>query len=218
MIISKVHKYIFIAVNKTGTTSVEKFLLENDKTASSNVEIDGEEYNFSPHITAGEIRKKLGVHYEDFRVIGFVRNPYSRVVSSYFFYKKGGKDAWKGRHHERPLKQKLKIEFTQRIPFKLWALLYPYRSNRLYFVDEDGENIVDFIGLFENLASDLEKFLIQGGLHFDFSKFPHTNISSHNKEMTYFNNPLFKRLINLKLKRDLDFYDAVKLNRVNNNY
>lgn len=211
MIISKENKYIFVAVDKTGTTSVEKFLMENDNSATSNkVEIEGTQYNFGPHMTALEIKRILGKHYDDYKVIGFVRNPFSRVVSSYYFYKKGGKDIWKGRQHERPLKQKLKIKFTQMMPFKLWALIYPYRPNRIYFLDENENIIVDKIGNFENLSGDLERILLECGLNFDFSKFPHTNKSNHDVESEYFKNKFFSKALSLKLKDDLEFYNNVK--------
>src|SRR5690554_1899600 len=129
MIISKKNKFIYLAVPKTGTTSVQKFLLENDNTATNyNVELDGNQYRFGEHMTALEIKNVLGDLYNDYTVIGFVRHPYGRIVSSYFSYKKGGKDSWKGREHQRSLGDKLRIKFAKIMPFKLWALIYPYKS------------------------------------------------------------------------------------------
>jgi hypothetical protein len=82
-------KYIYMAVPKTGTTSVQKYLLENDKTATKNsVEINGKYYKFGEHMTALKIKSLLGVNYQNFTIIGFVRHPYGRIVSSYFFYRK----------------------------------------------------------------------------------------------------------------------------------
>ncbi|QAA81293.1 hypothetical protein EI546_05925 [Aequorivita sp. H23M31] len=210
MVISKVHKYIYVAVDKTGTTSVEKFLMDSDETATKNgVEIDGKQYKFKGHSTALEIKAVLGKHYDDYTVIGFVRNPYSRVVSSYFFLKKGAKP-WKNVDRDRPLIQKLQIKFTQIMPFKPWALIYPYRANRIYFVGEKGNLIVDKIGIFENLSEDLETILISCGLNFDFSKFPHTNKSVHKEESTYFKNKIFRNAMSLKLGKDLKFYNSIE--------
>jgi hypothetical protein len=92
MIISK-KKYIYMAVPKTGSTSVQKFLLENDKTATKNgAEIEGKFYRFREHMTASGIKTVLGIKYEDYTVIGFKRQSYSRLVSSYFFLKQGAKN------------------------------------------------------------------------------------------------------------------------------
>jgi thiol-disulfide isomerase/thioredoxin len=137
MIISKEKKFIYLAVPKTGTTSVQKYLLENDKTATKNsVEINGKYHKFGEHMTALKIKSLLGVNYQNFIIIGFVRHPYGRIVSSYFFYKKGGKEAWRGKQEQRSLGDKLRIKSTEILPFKIWALVYPYKSNKEYFIDE----------------------------------------------------------------------------------
>ena len=66
-----------MAVPKTGTTSVQKYLLENDKTATKNrVELNGKHYKFREHMTALEIKNVLVVNYQNFTIIGFVRHPY----------------------------------------------------------------------------------------------------------------------------------------------
>lgn len=198
-------------MDKTGTTSVEKFLIENDSSATSNtVEIEGKVFNFNSHMTALEIKSILGKYYSQFTVIGFVRNPFSRVVSSYFFYKKGAKHwAWKGREKDRPIIQHLQIKFAKLVPFKIWALVYPYRPNKIYFLDEDEKLIVDKIGHFENLSDDLQRILLECGLNFDFSRFPHTNKSNHEEESQYFKNRIFNMAMSLKLRKDLAFYRSL---------
>ena len=60
MIISYENRYIFIAVPKTGTTSIQKLLLENDPTASNyGIQIDGQHYSFGEHDTAQQIKSEL---------------------------------------------------------------------------------------------------------------------------------------------------------------
>jgi hypothetical protein len=66
MIISKKNKYIYMAVPKTGTTSVQKYLLANDKTATINrVEINGKPHKFQGNMTPFNIKKVLGVGYKN---------------------------------------------------------------------------------------------------------------------------------------------------------
>ena len=211
MIISKEKKFIYLAVPKTGTTSVQKYLLENDKTATKNsVEINGKYHKFREHMTAFKIKSLLGVNYQNFTIIGFVRHPYGRIVSSYFFYKKGGKEAWQGKQEQRSLGDKLRIKSTEILPFKIWALVYPYKSNKEYFIDESDNLIVDLknIGLFENLGDDLKDILFKSRITLK-NEISHENKSNHGDKDNYFKNPVFKWLINLKVKRDLEFYNLV---------
>jgi hypothetical protein len=111
-------------------------------------------------MTALKIKSLLGVNYQNFSIIGFVRHPYGRIVSSYFFYKKGGKEAWQGKQEQRSLGDNLKdILFKSRITLK--------------------------------------------------NEISHENKSNHGYEDEYFKNPVFKWLINRKVKRDLEFYNLV---------
>jgi hypothetical protein len=201
-----------MAVPKTGTTSVQKLLLKNDKFATKDrVEIESNFYKFREYMTALEIKKILGDYYNYYTVIGFVRHPYGRIVSSYFFYKKGAKNqAWVGRESKQPTDQKFKIKLAKILPFYIWALVYPYKSNKEYFVDEYDNLIVDIqnIGLFENLDDELKEILSRN----DFilkNEIPHENKSNHAGEDNYFNNRFFRWLINRKVKRDLVFYNMV---------
>jgi hypothetical protein len=55
-----------MAVPKTGTTSVQKYLLANDKTATINrVEINGKPHKFQGNMTPFNIKKVLGVGYKN---------------------------------------------------------------------------------------------------------------------------------------------------------
>jgi hypothetical protein len=186
--------------------------LENDKTATKNgAEIEGKFYKFREHMTALEIKRVLGVNYQNFTIIGFVRHPYGRIVSSYFFYRKGAKSwAWEGRESKKPTEQKLKIKLAQLLPFHIWALVYPYKSNIEYFFDAKNNLIVDLqnIGLFEDLEENLNEILSRSNIRLE-KEIPHENKSLHVGEDEYFNNYIFKRLIDLKVKRDLEFYNMV---------
>ena len=208
MIISEQNKYIYLASPKTGTSSVEIFLLDQDPTAFKNkIIIDGKLLTFKGHATAKNIKEKLQADFNNYRVIGFVRHPYSRLVSSYFFYKQRGKiDLVNPK--KRGLIHKLKYLSAKILPFKVWALVYPYKSNKEFFVDDENKIIVTQIGLFENLNMDLEKILKKLNLNLDVSKLKEINKSNHESVDTYFKNGLFRKLINIKIKEDLKFYKS----------
>lgn len=211
MIISQQHKYIYVAVPKTGTTSIQKFLLKNDPTACKDrIEIDGREYIFRDHNSALEISKILGEKYHNFNVFGFIRNPYSRIVSSYYFYQKSyyfqKNDKPKTDGHQTPWPLYFRIFFARYIPFKSWALLYPYKSNCEHLTDVNGDKIVNFIGTFERLKDDLNQIMDKLDVKVDMDELPHINKSKYCNEKEYFSPGWFKKLIRKKIQKDLAFY------------
>lgn len=206
MIISYENRYIFIAVPKTGTTSIQKLLLESDPTARNyGIEINGRHYSFGEHDTALQIKSELGDLYSEFRTFGFIRHPYSRIVSSYFFYEQGGKRLDK-RNKKRILRE-LRFLTAKVLPIKIWSVLYPYKSNKEYFIDRDGNVIVDNIGIFENLDKDFLKIADKIGIPISADKIPHSNRSKHEGKDEYFTNKLHEYLIDLKIGNDLEFYN-----------
>lgn len=211
MVISRENRYIFIAVPKTGTTSIEKLLTKYDPSARRfGITIDGKEYSFKGHGTALHIKKELGDQYSNFRTFGFVRNPYSRLVSSYYFYKKGGKQSEERR--KTKVIRELKIQSAKLVPFKLWTLMYPYKSNREYFVDENNNIIVDYIGTFENLLEDLTKIFSSINLDIPINELSHTNKTNHSSFKEYFTDELFTEMVNRSIEKDLRFYKDYKFN------
>jgi hypothetical protein len=90
MVISEEHKFIFISVPKTGSSSAEKFFREKYKSIGYNrILVGGKEIKVPPHITALQLRRLMGDDYGHYQKIAFIRHPYSKLVSGYFFYKNG---------------------------------------------------------------------------------------------------------------------------------
>ena len=74
--INKENNFVFIHVPKTGGVSIRKSLFDQD---------------IGPHTTALDQRIYMGKKkYNDFSVIAFVRNPWDRLVSAFFYLKGGG--------------------------------------------------------------------------------------------------------------------------------
>lgn len=210
MVISKENRYIFVAVPKTGTTSIQNLLLEYDPTAKKYSEvINGKEYSFEEHDTALRIKRILGEHYSEFQTFGFIRNPYSRIISSYFFYKNGNPIT---SGNKNPWPARFKIAYTRIVPLKLWALSYPYKSNIEHLVDEQNNVIVDYVGTFENLKEDLTKIFNALNLDIPTDQLRHTNKSDHSSYKKYFKNKIFRRAVNRIIQPDLEFYEKYKFN------
>ncbi|MCR9289869.1 MAG: hypothetical protein NXI23_21045 [Bacteroidetes bacterium] len=188
--------------------STEKFIQAIDESVLRNrILKNNEKIAVRGHSTALDIKHAMGNSFDEFKKIAIVRHPYSKMVSSYFFYK-NGKPITEGNHNPYPVY--LRMAFAKVMPFVLWSLLYPYKSNMGHLVDKKGNLLVDYIGSLENLSEDILSILQDKiGLDCTNSNFPHTNKSKHKDYTDYFRFPFHKRLIDWKIKKDLAFYKKV---------
>ena len=90
MIISHKHKFIFIAIPKTGTTTIHNaFSNLDDKTLfieRKNKCIKSRVNQFIyKHITATDLEKQIE-NFDKYFKFTFVRNPYARFVSWVYYY------------------------------------------------------------------------------------------------------------------------------------
>ena len=207
MIISDKHKYIFISSPKTGSQSIRDYLLQVDNSAQWNsFSLDNTRYTADEHITAYRLSQLIGEKYNSFNVIAFIRNPYSKALSGYFFYRNGKALHEKG---QRVLLIRLNILLSRILPFPMWALIKPVKSNKEYLTNKEGNIIVGHIGRTENLTHDFSLICEKLNLSFDGKGVSVKNKSRYKEERDYFANPLFKRLFDFKHKRDLAFYKKV---------
>ena len=126
-------KCIFVEVPKTGSTSIRAIVGNPQK----------------PHQNIWQIfnaveREKFAAYYK----FGFVRNPWDRAVSLY--------------ERKEGLRLKPQLSFEQFVEWMRYASCtcihpVPHRYQLDWFVSPHGDVIVDFIGKFENLASDWAK-------------------------------------------------------------
>jgi len=207
MVVSEKFKYVYLDNPKTATVSTVKMLLENDPSARKRIfNIQGKEIGFRDHTTALALKNKLGNDLYQYKTFSFIRNPISKMVSAYFFYK-NGKPITKG--NKNPWPTRVRVLFARLFPFSLWSILYPYRSNLYHLADENGRLLVDYIGLYERLDSDLTDILNEIGVDFSISELPHENRSTHKHYERYLNNPFLKIILLKKLRRDIGFYEFI---------
>jgi len=218
MISSNTHKYIFVGVPKTGTRSIQKFLVDHDPSAMFNkVVLENEEHIFADKAKASEIKSVLKSAYSGYRTFAFIRHPYSKLVSSYFFYKNGQPivdNSWKA-FIKAPIKRKLSLVFTHLkivstrfLPFEIWSLIYPYKTN-LEYITKEGEVIVSYVGRYEKLEEDFFRILKELGVDLEVNSLPHVNKSKHKSYQDYFKRSWYLKLVNRKVKSDLDYYNKI---------
>ena len=191
---------LFVACPKTGSTSVAATLLQLDSA--------GERFRISlpdrtidstmvatdslGHATALEFRQVLGdEHYRNMRVIGFVRDPIEKLVSTYYFTKKGRLlSVFDLKTPKSKLllasKRVMTILASRLMPFSVWALFFPMKTCSSYFVDaSDDRIIVDYLGATHRLNSDLVEMLNDIGIDTSELNVPRLNTSVHKRPHEY---------------------------------
>jgi hypothetical protein len=214
MVVSEKYKYVFIEVAKTASTSMRNFLLENDPTAKSETLLDegGNSIETRLHLTATQLRKLLGVRYMQYSVVAFTRDPFSTIVSNYFFYRNGRPCKL---FRQMPFGIKLRVCLAKIIPFTCWAAFYPYRLNWT-FVSEGEDVIVDYLGRFHKMEEDFFTIFDQIGVNFQCRELPKVNASAH-KDVNEYYKQLLKRFVKFRTKKDLklmEFAEALSDCRV----
>jgi sulfotransferase famil protein len=210
---SQEHKFIFIASPKTGTSSVHKFLDDNFTGLEKWCAIrNGEQVKVRGHSTAREIKFILQNEYNNYKTFAFVRNPYAKLVSGYFFYKKGGKVSIMNKKYsiKNIIIEKAKSIIANVLPFKIWSVLYPYKSNFEYITDNNGRIIVDYIGRTEFLEVDLNIILKLIGIKKEEVIFPKLNSSGSRDFEKYFRSKWHKKLIDFKIRKDIKINSIIE--------
>ena len=221
MFYSKKYNLLYIASPKTGTVTVHDILekLAPDGKRREIITKEGRvirskdlRSRIMGHAPAREIKEALGEQYNELNTFAFIRHPYSKLVSSYFFNRK---HSLLKRKEIKGIKSKIKtfltILFAKIIPFKLWVFLYPYKSNIKYIMDYNGKRIVKYIGRTEHLDNDLSYILERLGFDTKSLTIKKLNASKHLNYEYYFKGKIFNFLVNLKFKRDLEIYQKISL-------
>lgn len=223
MFYSTKYNLLFIASPKTGTVSVHEALEKLDpegerrKIALGDREVTALDmhYGVIGHARAWELKQAIGAPaYDKMETIAFIRDPYAKLVSSYFFNRsgvlskafeiKGGK-----RRTIRMVNRFLTMFIPKILPFQLWALLYPMKTNLDYVADRKGNRIVKHLGRTEFLDQDFQVILETLGIDQKGIEIQRRNTSSHGQFENYFNNTFFKKIIDRRYRADIELYQSV---------
>jgi chondroitin 4-sulfotransferase 11 len=174
--IDRQRRIVFVHIPKTGGTSVEDALFPpvEQRTAEDHLwgEPNPHQTGGLQHLTAAQIRDSVGAElFNDCYKFAFVRDPWDRMISLYAY------------HHERPgLLKMLGLELPRRrsffrrsktdlIPFEEYVEAVQTGPRHVqwapqaeFLFDENGTQLVDFVGRFERLQADFEAACRQAGL------------------------------------------------------
>ncbi len=195
------YKCIFVEVPKTGSTSIRSIIGSPEKPHLNIKEIkekffhefDLDTTNVFTHFLK---RKKVELKWKKYFKFGFVRNPWDRVVSLYL------------RKEGIQMSKEMSFpEFVHWIQNSSDTSIHPSKhKNQLdWFLSDNQELEVDFIGKFENINKDWQ---------FISNKLGITNILPHeNKNMIkkkhyteYYTNEL-RDIIADKFRVDIEYFD-----------
>lgn len=150
MIYSKKHKFLFISVPKTGTSSIQAMLVKQGVGKQNRLVVDGVESILPDHVTAQEMKDLLGDEWNSLTKVAFARNPWDKVLSSFYYNKQGLVDRYE-KNEKKPPFYRIKKFLSNLLPFRLWACFYPTRPCTHFISDANGEILVDYVFAFEQI-------------------------------------------------------------------
>ena len=134
------------------------------------------------------LKDSLKLYPEKPFVFAFVRNPWDRLVSAFFYLNQGGMNASDRRdmkHYIKKYKGDFKA-FVKEAIAEGWALDQLHLKPQVDWIcDNDGKLLTDYTGHFETLREDLQIISSKTGV--PFKKLEHRNKSKHKDFRNYYN-------------------------------
>lgn len=159
-------KFLFFSNNKVAQTSINRRALKDRSVIFKD---DHAKYH----------RLFDGISANDFQSIykfTIVRNPWSKVVSAYFYLK--------GKHEKSNILKGMSFDyFVQHVLLKEGTGFDPHFEHQHPKAFFDGKCFLDFVGKIENLKSDWEEISQHIGAP---KSLPHVNKSQHESYQTYY--------------------------------
>ena len=192
--ISHEHKIIFIHIPKTGGTSIERFFgvnpVEFCKEKLSGLHT---KHGWLQHCTLTEMETCFDIDINNFYSFTFVRNPWDKMVSSYFYELKWIKDK--------------KLNFLGYVKNSPEINKYHNKAHRReqyqYIIDQSNEPAVNYIGRFENLQQDFD--IVCDKIGIPRQKLPHVNKTKHKHYTEYYDDET-REIVAEKYKKDIEQY------------
>ena len=183
MIISPKYKFVFIANSKTGSTTIHKTLLncvkDEDLINNSTIALGDK------HISCTDLIEQRP-QYKDYFKFAFVRNPWDRVVSWYFFVK-----------NNTDSRSTKNISFKEIIKTKSKVWTGP-KQFQYEFTKKS-----DFIGKTENIQEDFD--IICDKIGIPQQTLPHRNTTKHKHYTEYYDEET-KSIVAEVFTKDIEYF------------
>jgi hypothetical protein len=203
MLISKRYRFIFIHIYKNAGTSITTALLP--------FAVDGwqrklnrilkrlgvtsfDPQPFPNHARASELISALGKEtFDSYFSFAVVRNPWDWQVSLYNYMLKNEQ------HHQHDLAR----SFHNFEEYLEWRCTEEVRYQKDFVFSEEDEQIVDFIGRYENLTQDFQYICSRIGIS---TNLPRLNVSNTKPYQTYYNERTIE-LVRQTFEPDIHLFD-----------
>lgn len=221
MRISHKHKFVFLAMPRTASTSIRRTLDPYSDLRSKHISETNNNFPFYHHISAGELKKifdKRSWEWEKYNHFCLVRNPFDRVVSLYRHYcekMRGWKDT-KGiiKNTKKCLKEYAKgkpsfREYVENIDPRNDKLAM---SVKQFTESEEGEKLVEDILKFENLPEVFFNYMKNKvGLKLDIERLPIKNESEVKNTYIEYYDEYTKNMVEEKYRREIREFGYEKM-------
>lgn len=171
-------KFIYIHIPRTAGNSIAS--------------IDFVKINGSEKISFYKQQLEYGIipgkTFDDFFKFTFVRNPYDRLVSAYFYF----------------FPEKTKDDFNNFVLNELNLKELLFQPQYTFLCDENKNLLVDFVGKFENLDADWRKICNRVGA--EYQELPILKPSEHDDYTTYYNEEL-RQFVKEVYKDDFELFN-----------
>lgn len=210
MRISHKHKFIFLAVPRTGSTTVRKVLDRYSDITSVHPTGDPKESPFVDHISAAELMsifQSMGWDWNNYLKFCFVRNPFDRTVSLYHHKLKNIR-----RKRTPGIKgalRKMKNSLVTPITFQRYVEQIDVNkrlptSIKSFAFDDSDNCLVDEILRFEDLRQDLPRLLKRCDIKISADAIPHLNSTSRRLAYREYYDDYARERVRLLYKYEID--------------
>jgi len=196
MIISHKHKFIFFAVGKTGTHSIESVL----KKYSDKFEMSREEdIFFLEHIPPFFLKKKLNNEiWTSYFKFAFVRNTWDIVISDLFW------NNLVDRKIECITVEDVKNLYENQKQYRRGITWCESREQHSFLSNKAGEILVDFVGRFERIQDDFDRICEIVGIQKE--QLPVLNAQKHKSYREFYTPDTIEKVSQL-WSRDIEKFD-----------
>ena len=204
MVISHKHKFIFICVSKTGSTSISSAL---DKY---------NEVNVPKHTQLRDVCKYTNIDLKKYFIAAIARNPYDRVVSMYYQYKRKKYTEWK-QLKKRKWRKKLCEECNAK-PFSQFVERFVSHGDLHHkkfakscdpvidYITDRSSNIgTSYIGQFDELQESFNTICKQVGIK--CRCLPNLNVTQDRETYIDYYNDDTKHIVSTQYSRDFEYFN-----------
>lgn len=206
--ISHQFKFIFVHIPKTGGMSISSLLARYSTPLRL---LDGDNnYWTDIHAKYFHYIDRYGQDtWDKYYKFAFIRNPWDRLISSFFYLSGGGNNPFDKKLSDKYIK-KYDGDFIQFVKNFVAAdkikYLFHMHPQHEFIYDRKGRLLVDFVGKYENLQEDFNKICDQFSV--PHVKLPYINKTPYRKiqHFTDYYNDEARKIVAEKYSRDIDLF------------